>query len=72
MDPDAAWKELIAALAANDLCEAELHAKALLGWTDRSGFPPKTLCRVLPREWDRLICRHLCSEVIAAATPPWE
>jgi len=70
MDPQAAWNELLDALAENDLAEAELRAEALVTWLDRNGFPPQTSLRVLPGHWDEAICRYLCRKVMAASTLP--
>ncbi len=72
MDPQAAWNEMLEAVATKDLIEAEIRAEALLNWLKRGGFAPQTFARVLPAEWDRMICRYLCRKVIIAATPPWE
>ena len=69
MDPQAAWSEMLEAVAANDFVEAELRAGALLDWLDRGGFAPQTVSRVLPTEWDRLICRYLCQKIQLAAKP---
>lgn len=69
MDPQAAWNELLDALAVDDLAEAELRAEALVIWLDRQGFPPQTSLRVLPGHWDEAICRYVCRKVIAASTP---
>lgn len=69
MDPQAAWNEMLEAIAIKDFFEAELRADALLDWLDREGFPPQTVSRVLPTEWDRLICRYLCRKVMLAAKP---
>lgn len=67
MDPQAAWNEMLEAIASDDFDEAELHAEALVDWLSRDGFPPQTVSRVLPAEWDRLICRYLCRKVMLAA-----
>lgn len=68
MDPQAAWNELLDALAADDLAEAEFRAEALVMWLDRKGFPPQTSLRVLPSHWDEAICRYICRKVMAAST----
>ncbi|WP_437202078.1 hypothetical protein [Planctomicrobium sp. SH664] len=67
MDPQAAWNELLDALADDDLAEAELRAEALIAWLDKQGFPPQTSLRVLPGPWDEAICRYICRKVMAAA-----
>lgn len=68
MDPQVAWNELLDALAAGELAEAELRAEALIIWLDRKGFPPQTSLRVLPGPWDEAICRYVCRRVLAALT----
>jgi len=67
MDPQAAWNELLDALAADELDEAELRAEALITWLDRKGFPPQTSLRELPGPWDEAICRYVCRRVLAAS-----
>lgn len=69
MDPQVAWNDMLEAIAIKDLFEAELRAEALLDWLDRGGFAPQTVSRLLPSEWDRLICRYLCRKVMLAAKP---
>lgn len=69
MDPQAAWNELLEALAEGDLFEVELRAEALITWLDRKGFPPQASLRVLPGHWDEAICRYVCRKVMAASTP---
>ena len=59
---------MLDAIAESDLAKAELRAEALLDWIDRGGFVPQTLMRVLPAEWDRVVCQHLCRRVLWAAT----
>lgn len=72
MDPQTAWEEMLEAIAGNDLFEAELRAESLLDWLEKDGFPPQTLSRLLPDEWDRLVCRYLCRKVMIAAKAPGE
>ena len=67
MDPQATWNEMLDAIAESNMLDAELRAEALLDWIDRGGFVPQTLTRVLPDEWDRLICRYLCRKILIAA-----
>jgi hypothetical protein len=67
MDPQAAWNELLNALADDDLAEAELRAEALIAWLDKQGFPPQTSLRVLPSPWDEAICWYVCRKVMSAA-----
>lgn len=68
MDPQAAWNELLEAVAHDDLAEAELRAEALVLWLDKQGFPPQTCLRVLPGLWDEAICRYVCRKVMAAVS----
>ena len=72
MDPQSTWNEMLDAISEKNLFEAELRAESLLDWIDRGGFAPQTLARVLPDEWDRLICRYLCRKVLLAGKPVWE
>jgi len=65
MDPQSTWEAMLEAIAVGNLDEATEKAEALLGWLDRKGFPPQTLTRVLPVEWDRKLCRFLCRQVLA-------
>lgn len=67
MDPQAAWNELLDALAADELADAELRAEALVTWLDRQGFPPQTSLRVLPGHWDEALCRYVCRRVLASS-----
>lgn len=67
MDPQAAWNELLDALAANELADAVLRAEALVAWLDRKGFPPQTSMRELPDRWNEMICRHVCRKVMATS-----
>ena len=67
MDPQAAWNEMLDAVAANELFEADLRADDLLNWLDRGGFAPQTLTRLLAGEWDKLVCRYVCRKVMLAA-----
>ena len=70
MDPQVAWEEMLEALATGDLFEADIRAEGLIDWLDRDGFAPQTLLRLLPDEWDRLICRYLCRKIMLAAQSP--
>ncbi len=67
MDPQAAWNELLEAIAVEDLFAAELRAEALIEWLDKGGFAPQACQRLLPNEWDRRICRYVCRKVVFAA-----
>jgi hypothetical protein len=66
MDPQAAWNEMLDFISNRDFEQAELRADALLSWSSRHGFPPQTLTRVLPEEWDGMICRYVCQKVMNA------
>jgi len=68
MDPQTAWNEMLDAIAENDLAEAELRAEALLDWISTGGFVPQVTLRLLPDNWDRVVCQHLCRRVLWAAT----
>ena len=66
MDPQVGWNELLDAAAAGDLFEASLRAEGLIEWLGQGGFPPQTVSRILPCEWDRIICLNLCRQVMIA------
>jgi hypothetical protein len=68
MDPQAAWNEMLDAIAENNLAEAELRAESLLDWINSGGFVPQATPRLLPDNWDRVICQHLCRRVLWTAT----
>lgn len=70
MDPQAAWNQMLDAIAANDFFEAAVSALTLLNWFDRGGFPPQAVTRSLPVEWERTICLDLCGKVLRAAKLP--
>ena len=70
MDPQAAWNEMLDFVAKNDLFEADIRAEGLIYWLDRGGFAPQTLTRLLPEDWDKLVCRYLCRKVKLAAQSP--
>ena len=63
MDPEVAWNEILEAIAAENLPDAESSAESLLGWIERGGFAPQTLKRPISCEWNRLICGYVCREV---------
>jgi len=67
MDPDAAWNEMLEAIAEDNLADAKLCAESLLNWLERGGFVPQTVKRSISSEWNRLICDHVCREVQRAA-----
>ena len=64
MDPNAAWRELLAALESGDRDRVLETAAALTGWIDRGGFPPNTTGVVTDPEWNRRIARHACQVAI--------
>jgi hypothetical protein len=66
MDPEAAWNEMLEAIAEGNLADAKLCAESLLRWLERDGFAPQTVKRSIPSEWNRLICDHVCREVLRA------
>ena len=67
MDPEAAWNEMLDAIAEDNLSDAEVCADSLLGWIERGGFVPQALKRPIPDKWNILICDHMCREVLRAA-----
>ncbi len=64
MDPEAAWNEMLDAIAEDNLSDAEACADSLLGWIERRGFVPQALKRPIPDEWNILICDYVCREVL--------
>ncbi len=64
MDPEAAWNEMLVAIAEDNLSDAESIAESLLNWLERDGFAPQTLKRTVPGEWNILICDYVCREVL--------
>lgn len=49
MDPQAAWNEMLEAVATNDLFEAELRAEALITWLDQEALhlkPSQESCQM--------------------------
>jgi hypothetical protein len=69
MDPNAAWRELVAALESGDRAHLLDAASALAGWLDRGGFPPDTSSGAVTNpEWHRRIARHACRVAIEMAS----
>ena len=68
MDPQAALKGLLSALAEHDWDTVRELANALKDWLDRDGFAPVTLgAESLGREWHIAIARLTCDMAIARA-----
>lgn len=65
MDPQATWGEMIDALATGDFEAAADAAEVLTDWLKRGGFPPQSLSRGLPADWDRSVCLFVCGQVLA-------
>jgi hypothetical protein len=72
MDPEAAWNQMLEAIAEDNLSDAESSAESLLNWLERDGFAPQTLKRTVPGEWNILICDYVCREVLRRASPSRE
>jgi hypothetical protein len=66
MDPEATRNEMLEAIDEDDLADAKFFAESLLNWLERDGFAPQTVKRSIPSEWNRLICDHVCREVLRA------
>jgi hypothetical protein len=64
MDPEAAWNEMLDAIAETNLADAKLCAESLLNWIERGGFVPQTVKQSIPDEWNRLICDRVFREVL--------
>lgn len=67
MDPQAAWNEMLDAVATSDFFEADIRAEGLIDWLDRGAFAPQTLTRLLSEDWDKLVCRYPCRKIMLAA-----
>jgi hypothetical protein len=65
MDPNAAWKEMAAAVENDDWEIADELAEGLLGWLERGGFPPSITGQ---DEFDRIAAKAACREVRLHAT----
>ena len=71
MDPNAAWRELLAALESGDRARLLDAAAALAGWLDWGGFPPDTSAGAVTHpDWHRQIARHACWVAIDMASRP--
>ena len=69
MDPNAAWRELLAALESGDRARVLDAAAALAGWLDRGGFPPDTTAGAVTNpDWHRRIAHHACRVAIEMAS----
>lgn len=68
MDPDAAWRALLAALESGDRDRVLETAAALAGWLGRGGFPPDTTGTVTSPEWHRRIAECACRVAIDIAS----
>ena len=69
MDPNAAWRELLAAVESGDGDRLLDTATALAGWLDRRGFPPDTSSGVVTSpDWNRRIARFACDVAIDMAS----
>ena len=71
MDPNAAWRELLAAVDSGDGDRLLETATALAGWLDQRGFPPDTTGGVVNHsDWNRRIARFACDVAIDMASRP--
>ena len=62
MDPDAALRELLDAVMANDAELVEVLVQALQHWLNRGGFPPQTLgSQELGADWHRTMTNCVCN-----------
>lgn len=61
MDPEATLAELTDALRLREWDRIEELADALLGWMERSGFPPTTVgTKELGVQWHRAVATFVC------------
>jgi hypothetical protein len=68
MDPQAAWDEVLLALAEDHLAEAGDRARGLEEWLFRGGFPPQTTRRLSgDAEVQKSVALAVCRLVISEA-----
>jgi hypothetical protein len=68
MDPQAAWDDLLLALAADDIQEARERAGGLEEWLFRGGFPPQTTRRLSDdADTQKSVALSVCRLVISSA-----
>ncbi len=61
MDPQATWRELIAAFIAHDWDIVLERAEALQSWLNKDGFPPETVPdHRMGRDWNRTVVLAIC------------
>ncbi len=71
MDPQAAWQQMVAAVASSDWEEAAEYADALQQWLHRGGFAPQTLLgHEMPSEWNHEVALAACWFVLSKADQP--
>ncbi len=71
MDPNATWRDLLAALESGDRARLLDAAAALARWLDGGGFPPDTAAGAVTNPaWHRRIARHACRVAIDMASRP--
>jgi len=68
MDPQAAWQQMVTAVAGGDWEEAIEFADSLRQWLQRGGFPPQTLLgHEMPPEWNHEVALAACWFVLSQA-----
>ena len=60
MDPQAAWNEMLEAVAQRDWDQALDRAEGLLGWMRKGGMPPQTAHITMRRQWNRTMAEFGC------------
>jgi len=67
MDPQAAWTNILDALAEGDWPAAHQAAEALAEWLRRGGFPPRIVTELPPdHPLHRTFALTVCDEVLHA------
>jgi len=68
MDPDTAWRRLLAAIESGERAAVLESATALAGWLERGGFPPDTTGGVVTDPtWNRQIVLYACQLALSWA-----
>jgi hypothetical protein len=70
MDPQAAWNEMLDAIAARDREQTLELAEGLLEWMKKGGVPPQTSAVSLPRQWNRATAEFGCLLALQLAKKP--
>jgi hypothetical protein len=61
MDPTRTWLDLAAAVQTNDWESAEEHARNLLDWLRKGGYPPEITAQP---HFDRIVAVKICETIL--------